>query len=108
MTKWKQIPIPVQMKEAQKRGLLEQDLAIYKKGDFTCMVGTMPNGKKHLSISHPWRVVTWEEIKDARYEFIIGKRYMAMILPPLDEYVNLHQNCWHLHEVEPEEGWTYE
>lgn len=57
-------------------------------------------GKWHMSISHPTRYPTWDEIKEARYKFIPNKVTMAMLLPPMEEYVNLHPNCFHLHEIE--------
>lgn len=57
------------------------------------------DGKWHLSISHPDRYPTWDEIRDARYEFIPDEVTMAMLLPPKGEYVNLHPNCFHLWEV---------
>lgn len=52
----------------------------------------------HLSISHPKRYPHWDEIKDARYRFIPDQVTMAMLLPPEAEYVNMHKNCFHLHE----------
>lgn len=56
-------------------------------------------GKWHISISHPQRDPTWEEIKHVRYELVPGNATMAMILPPKSEYVNLHVHCFHLWEV---------
>lgn len=53
----------------------------------------------HLSISHPQRYPTWDEIHRARYELIPDNVTMAMFLPPKSEYVNLHNNCFHLHET---------
>lgn len=53
----------------------------------------------HLSISHPSRYPTWDEIRDARYELLPNDCTMAMLLPPKEQYVNLHPNCFHLHEV---------
>ena len=59
-----------------------------------------PGGERrwHLSISHPKRFPTWDEIKAARYFFIPEEATMAMLLPPKEEYVNVHTNCFHLHE----------
>lgn len=85
-------------------------------GHLTVFVGREPNGPKgklcwHLSMSHrsnlngpnglpiPGRIPTWEEIKEARYRFCPDEVYMAMILPPKSEYVNLHPTTMHLHEV---------
>lgn len=53
----------------------------------------------HMSISCARRYPTWDEIRDARYELLPDEITMAMLLPPKAEYVNLHQNCFHLHEI---------
>lgn len=53
----------------------------------------------HLSISHPMRYPKWDEITDARYTLVPDHVTMAMILPPRAEYVNIHKNCFHLHEI---------
>lgn len=52
----------------------------------------------HLSISHPFRYPKWDEIKDARYALLPDNINMGMFLPPSAEYVNIHKNCFHLHE----------
>ena len=57
----------------------------------------------HLSISHPSRYPVWDEIRDARYELLPDACTMAMLLPPRGEYVALHPNCFHLHEIPGEE-----
>ena len=56
----------------------------------------------HLSISHKTRYPTWDEIFSARYFFIPDVIPMAMMLPPKEEYVDLHPNCFHLWEIEEE------
>jgi len=55
----------------------------------------------HLSISHPTRYPTWDDIKAARYDLLPDECTMAMLLPPSGEYINVHPNCFHLHEVIP-------
>lgn len=57
----------------------------------------------HLSISCQNRYPTWDEIKHARYDLLPADITMAMLLPPADEYVNLHKNCFHLHQISNEE-----
>jgi hypothetical protein len=57
----------------------------------------------HLSISTPYRNPTWEEIKAARYDLLPHDVTMAMVLPPTSEYVNIHQFCFHLHQIPNEE-----
>lgn len=54
----------------------------------------------HLSISHPRRLPTYAEMKRARYEFMPDNIYVAQIFPPQSEFVNIHENCLHLWEIE--------
>jgi hypothetical protein len=80
-------------------------------GTLQVFVGKEPLGPKgelvwHLSISHnisgggPGRIPTWDEIKEARYRFCPDEVYMAMVLPPKSEYVNVHPTTMHLHQIE--------
>ena len=72
-------------------------------GPCKVIVGQEPVGLDglswHLSISHPDRYPTWDEIHEARYKFVPNEVTMAMILPPKEEYVNMHKNCFHLYEI---------
>jgi hypothetical protein len=77
--------------------------------DCTVLVAREPLGpdgalRWHLSISHPSRYPTWDEIKTARYELLAPELTMAMLLPPPSEYVNVEaqDNVFHLHEIEGE------
>lgn len=71
----------------------------YKNGALYVQVSKDPPDERwHISISHPHRYPTWEEIKRARYDLTPDDITMAMLLPPKGEYVNLHPNCFHLHE----------
>lgn len=72
---------------------------IYKKGNIGIMVGLEPNVGWHLSISHPHRYPTWDEIRNARFVMTPNEVTMAFILPPSSEYVNIHPNCFHLFEI---------
>jgi hypothetical protein len=53
----------------------------------------------HLSISRADRLPSWEEVRDARYALVPDEATMALILPPRDEYVNVHEFCFHLWEI---------
>lgn len=53
----------------------------------------------HMSISCVRRYPVWDEIRDARYALLPDNVTMAMLLPPKSQYVNLHPNCFHLHEI---------
>lgn len=76
-------------------------------GHLTVFVGKEPDGW-HLSISHrtnhhpprPGRNPRWNEIKEARYLFCPLTITMAMLLPPPEEFVNLHATTFHLWEIQ--------
>ena len=72
---------------------------IYQWGYVRVFVGQEPGIGWHLSISTPYRNPTWEEIREARYAFIPDDVTVAMILPPRAEYVNVHEFCFHLHQI---------
>jgi len=60
----------------------------------------------HMSISTRTRYPVWDEIRDAWYALKpkeCANTTMAMLLPPQSEYVNLHPNCFHLHEIVTED-----
>jgi hypothetical protein len=67
-------------------------------GWLQCLV-TVDAGLWHLSVSHPRRYPTWDEIKSVRYSLLPDERTFAILFPPIAQYVNLHPNCFHLHEV---------
>lgn len=55
----------------------------------------------HMSISHNNRYPTWDEIRDAWYALVpnSNNRIGAMILPKKEDYINLHPNCFQVHEL---------
>lgn len=54
----------------------------------------------HLSIAHTDRYPSWDEVADVRYKLVPDDVTMAMLLPPSDEYVNAHEHCFHLWQIE--------
>lgn len=74
----------------------------YTWGDVNVFVEHHSDGW-HLSISTPYRNPFWEEIKAARYDLLPHDITMAMIFPPTNEYVNIHNYCFHLYQI-PNEG----
>ncbi len=56
-------------------------------------------GPKHISVSAKGRHPTWDELASARDRFAPGLR-MVMHFPTPDEYVNVHETCLHIWEVE--------
>ena len=73
-------------------------LRCYRLGECGVIV-TKEFDEWHLSISHPIRYPTWDEVAQARYHAIPKHIWMAMMLPPPEHYVNLHENCLHLVQV---------
>jgi hypothetical protein len=75
-------------------------------GTLSAFVAQEPPGW-HLSISHrpnsfrsAGRYPAWDEIAHARYELLPDDITVAMLLPPPDEYVALHDTTFHLHEID--------
>jgi hypothetical protein len=56
-------------------------------------------GRWHLSISHPWRLPTWDEINAARDALIPADIWLCQPMPPKAFWLNLHPYCLHLWEV---------
>jgi hypothetical protein len=54
----------------------------------------------HLSVSHQHRYPTWDEIADVRYELVPDDVTMALLLPPPQEYINAHEFCFHLWQID--------
>jgi len=57
----------------------------------------------HLSISHPFRLPTWDEINAARDACIPADVWLCQPMPPKDFWVNLHGRCLHLWQIRDRE-----
>lgn len=99
-TGWQRTDVPALVRQ------LSPDVRGYRKQvgagcTLNVFVGT-EDGVWHLSIAHypsegpNARLPTWEEIRDARYEFCPPELVMAILLPPRSEYVNAHETTMHL------------
>jgi hypothetical protein len=90
---WKRVSVPQQLIEA----IGTQDVWAFQK---------------ELSVSHrtnahppePGRYPTWDEIKEVRYLFCPPDATMAQLLPPVGQFVNIHETTFHLWEV-PNNVW---
>lgn len=54
----------------------------------------------HMSISHPKRLPEWDVIAKARYELIPNDVEMVMVLPPKERYINIHEYCLQLWDLQ--------
>ena len=78
---------------------LEPNAKRYRMGECAIIAGSTPGTGWHLSISHPTRYPTWDEIAHARYKLIPDAVVMGMLLPKSFQYVNVHPNCFHLWQI---------
>jgi hypothetical protein len=53
----------------------------------------------HLTISRVDRYPSWDEIAKARYSLLDASMNMVMVLPPPEDFINIHNNCFQLHEL---------
>jgi hypothetical protein len=83
---------------ADVRALLEPGSRTYMMGACRIIVSQQRAGW-HLSISRAKRLPSWEDVRDARYALIPDEALMALLLPPRDEYVNVHEFCLQLYEI---------
>ena len=101
---WQQIEVPT------VRAVMGAEVTVeaWKLGSLRVLITHEPQGL-HLSISHPGRYPTWDEITHARYRLLPADLTFAMLLPPEAEYVNVAEggpragNIFHLHEMAPGE-----
>lgn len=92
---WERAPLPPDVAAAHVSGT-----RLYYSRSTKCkvLVAREPVVGWHLSISHPFRYPSWEEIKAARYTLVPHDVTMVMCFPPPGEFVNVHPNCFHLYE----------
>jgi hypothetical protein len=104
-----EVPVP-----APTRGLLGSHRAYTTASGCSVIVGHEPARENrsllvlsqsalmlwHLSIAHRHRYPSWDEIADVRYALVPAEVTMALLLPPPDEYVNAHEFCFHLWEID--------
>lgn len=78
--------------------LIEDNCKAYKMGACNIIIGHSAEAGWHMSVSHPKRNPFWEEIAHARYKLLPADKLFAMYLPPEEDYVNIHEYCFHLFE----------
>ena len=52
---------------------------------------------KHVSISKQDEYPTWDEIMEVKLHFFGDFKDAMMMMPKRENYVNLHNNCFHLY-----------
>lgn len=82
----------------RKHGYIQPDTRGFTMGRCTVLLSHDERGGYHLSIAHPTRYPTWDEIAYVRYELIPNDVPMVMWLPPKEEYINIHSFCLQMTE----------
>ncbi len=96
-----QTPLPAILLKAQLAGQVEATCFAYRMGELSILVAKELGHGWHVSIAHPDRYPTWDEIVHIRYTLLPDEVTMAMLLPPKAEYINIHTNCFQLWQVGP-------
>lgn len=63
------------------------------------VICAVESGRWHLSISHPFRLPTWDEINAARDALIPADVWLCQPMPPKAYWINLHSFCLHLWQI---------
>lgn len=94
-----EIPPPPEL-TAQVLNRANSYLRTYLMGDCSVVV-TREWGEWHLSVSCKDRYPTWLEISRAWYRVIPDAAEItgALVLPPLAQYVNLHEFCMQVVQI---------
>lgn len=75
------------------------DVSVYNMDTGSFVIYNIENGREHVSISNSKRLPRWDEVKYVRYQLMKPDITVAQILPPKENYVNVHENCFHLWEI---------
>ena len=101
---WVQLESPQQLVTSLLEGGAT-DLQCWRKGRLGVICAREPvdqakgsDVRWHLSISHLWRLPTWEEMGEAKDHLIPPDVFMCLPHPPREYWINLHNFCLHLWE----------
>lgn len=93
-----------QMDAAIAAGNMEAGTKTYKMGKVKIFVSPpdarFAQSSWHMSISHPDRYPTWDEVASAWYQLVpdADNRVGAMMLPKKADYISIHNYCFQVHE----------
>ena len=81
---------------------LQPNTKLHEWGECKILLSPPHNNRGwHMSISHNERYPTWDEIRDSWYALVpnSNNRIGALILPKKKDYINIHPNCFQVHEL---------
>lgn len=91
---------PVQLLIAT--GKLQAGTRVFRMGKAKILLSPPSGGMGwHMSVSREDRYPDWDEVVAAWYSLVPGalNREGVMHLPPLREYINVHEFCFQVHEL---------
>lgn len=96
------IPAPLCKPFSSEKDIREDAYGVYKTGFYRfkgkSIIVAKEDGKWHLSVAAN-HTLGYYELKEIRYKFMPNDMQVAQIFPPREEFVNLHENCFHLWEL---------
>lgn len=98
-TDWTSIRNPMLNIANRPKGCVPGEALLHRSGlEVFESTDTLSDGKHymHLSISHPDRYPTWDELLMAKAEFLTDEQEAIQVLPRKSEYVNVDKHCFHL------------
>jgi hypothetical protein len=111
----RELPLPADLRaNLVANGVPLFDFRYFAFGDLSAFVSREPAGANdellwHMSVSHPKRHPTWDEIKFLRYRLLADDLCFGLLLPPSELYVNVpsQDHVFHLWEItDPREPWS--
>ena len=108
---WRADRLTAAHKQWAAAGGLTVTPSFWSLGNLRVIITREPQEGWHLSISHPARYPSWDEIAHARYNLLPQDLTFVMFLPPDSQYVNIEGgnsgragNVFHLHEYHDAEA----
>lgn len=86
-----------------------KDSKAFKTKDGLAIIASTDNTPKwgdllHVSISRLDKYPSWDEIVQVKLQFFGDRKDAMMLIPKRTDYVNVHENCFHLWECPEEWG----
>lgn len=82
---------------AVQAAMLPYGTALTTQSRGLAIIATVEGQELHVSVSRADRYPTWAELKRVKELFWHPEADVIQFLPPASEYVNLHENCFHMY-----------
>lgn len=114
--KLERIAVPESLAAMLQREGGSREIEVYAMGHCRVIKAREPVGEYdtdqrwHISISHPWRHPTWDELGVAK-DALLPDLFMCVPHPPRAYWLNIHEHCFHLWEIRDDNlkaQWKYE